>query len=146
MKEQIEEARKEEKAAEKSANLNRVAEIRYGLLRELEDKLKASSEKLSQLQRKGSLLKEEVDEDDIAVVVSKWTGIPLTRLMEGETEKLLKMEDRLKARVVGQDTAVELVSACIRRARSGMADPNRPAGVFIFVGPTGVGKTELEIS
>lgn len=143
VKEKIEEARKEEKNAEKSANLSKVAEIRYGLLRELEEKLKASSEKLAQLQRKGSLLKEEVDEDDIAAVVSKWTGIPLSKLMEGEAEKLLKMEDRLKARVVGQNAAVELVSACIRRARSGMADPNRPAGVFIFVGPTGVGKTEL---
>ncbi|HRZ15566.1 MAG TPA: ATP-dependent chaperone ClpB [Candidatus Omnitrophota bacterium] len=143
VKEQIEEARKEEKSAEKGANLARVAEIRYGLLRELEERLKASGEKLAQLQRNGSLLKEEVDEDDIAVVVSKWTGIPLTKLMEGETEKLLKMEDRLKERVIGQDNAVELVSACIRRSRSGLADPNRPAGVFIFVGPTGVGKTEM---
>jgi ATP-dependent Clp protease ATP-binding subunit ClpB len=143
VKEQIEEAKKEEKDAEKKADLTRVAQIRYGLQRELEDKLKFSSEKLGQLQREGSLLKEEVDEDDIATVVAKWTGIPLTKLLEGETEKLLKMEDRLKDRVIGQDTAVELVSACIRRSRSGMADPHRPAGVFIFVGPTGVGKTEL---
>jgi ATP-dependent Clp protease ATP-binding subunit ClpB len=96
-----------------------------------------------QAQSKGAMLKEEVDEDDIATVVAKWTGIPLTRLMEGETQKLLHMEERLKARVVGQDDAVTEVSGCIRRARSGLSDPHRPAGVFIFVGPTGVGKTEL---
>jgi ATP-dependent Clp protease ATP-binding subunit ClpB len=108
----------------------------------LEEKLKESGAKLAQMQRDGSLLKEEVDEDDIASVVAKWTGIPLTKLLEGETEKLLKMEERLKSRVIGQDAAVETVSACIRRSRSGMADPNRPAGVFIFVGPTGVGKTD----
>lgn len=143
VKEQIEEAKKEEKDAEKKADLARVAQIRYGLQRELEEKLKESGAKLAQMQRDGSLLKEEVDEDDIASVVAKWTGIPLTKLLEGETEKLLKMEERLKSRVIGQDAAVETVSACIRRSRSGMADPNRPAGVFIFVGPTGVGKTEL---
>jgi ATP-dependent Clp protease ATP-binding subunit ClpB len=98
---------------------------------------------MAQAQSKGALLKEEVDEDDIATVVAKWTGIPLTRLLEGETQKLLHMEERLKERVVGQDAAVTEVSGCIRRARSGLSDPNRPAGVFIFVGPTGVGKTEL---
>jgi ATP-dependent Clp protease ATP-binding subunit ClpB len=143
IKEQIEEAKKEEKDAEKKADLNKVAQIRYGLSRELEDKLKASSAKMAQAQAKGALLKEEVDEDDIATVVAKWTGIPLTRLLEGETQKLLHMEERLKARVVGQDDAVTEVSGCIRRARSGLSDPHRPAGVFIFVGPTGVGKTEL---
>ncbi|MFA6384692.1 MAG: AAA family ATPase, partial [Candidatus Omnitrophota bacterium] len=143
IKEQIEDAKREEKDAEKKADLNKVAQIRYGLARELENKLKAASEKMSLAQSKGALLKEEVDEDDIATVVAKWTGIPLTRLMEGESRKLLNMEERLKARVVGQDAAVAEVSGCIRRARSGLSDPHRPAGVFIFVGPTGVGKTEL---
>ncbi|HQO38610.1 MAG TPA: ATP-dependent chaperone ClpB [Candidatus Omnitrophota bacterium] len=143
IKEQIEEAKREEKDAEKKADLNRVAQIRYGLQRELEEKLKAASAKMAKGQEDGSLLKEEVDEDDIATVVAKWTGIPLTRLREGETQKLLQMEERLQARVVGQDTAVKEVAGCIRRARSGLSDPHRPAGVFIFVGPTGVGKTEL---
>ncbi len=143
VKEEIEDARKEEKAAEKKADLARVAEIRYGRLAELENQLKESSKKLTELEKKGSLLKEEVDDDDIALMVAKWTGIPLTKLLEGETQKLLKMEDRLKTRVVGQGEAIGLVSSCIRRARSGLSDPNRPAGVFIFVGPTGVGKTEL---
>ncbi|TBR17274.1 AAA family ATPase, partial [bacterium] len=143
VKEEIEETKKEEKSAEKKADLARVAEIRYGRLAELENKLKESGKKLNELEKKGSLLKEEVDDDDIALMVAKWTGIPLTKLLEGETQKLLKMEDRLRTRVVGQDEAVDLVSSCIRRARSGLSDPNRPAGVFIFVGPTGVGKTEL---
>lgn len=143
IKEHIEEAKKEEKDAEKKADLNRVAQIRYGIQRELDEKLKAASSKMAKFQKEGSLLKEEVDEDDIASVVSKWTGIPLSKLMEGEAEKLLKMEDSLKTRVVGQDTAVAEVAGCIRRARSGLADPNKPSGVFIFVGPTGVGKTEL---
>jgi len=143
VKEQIEEVKIEEKEAEKKAELAKVAEIRYGRLRELEDKLKDSSRKLADLQKKDSFLKEEVDEDDIAKVVSKWTAIPLTKLLEAETSKLLKMEERLKQEVVGQDKAIDLVSSCVRRARSGLADPNRPSGVFIFVGPTGVGKTEL---
>jgi len=143
IKEQIEDARRQEKDAEKKADLNRVAQIRYGVIRELEEKLKAASAKLARAQASGSLLKEEVDEDDIAMVVAKWTGIPVARLLEGETEKLLHMEERLKARVVGQDDAIRAVSSCIRRARSGLSDPHRPMGVFIFVGPTGVGKTEL---
>ena len=143
IKEEIEEVRRMEKDAEKKADLARVAEIRYGKQRELEERLKESGAKLAKLQQQGSLLKEEVDDDDIARVVAVWTGIPLTRLLEGETEKLLKMEGRLKEEVVGQDQAIELVSSCIRRARSGLADPHRPSGVFIFVGPTGVGKTEL---
>ncbi|MGE5308864.1 MAG: ATP-dependent chaperone ClpB [Deltaproteobacteria bacterium] len=143
IREEIEEARRQEKEAEKRGDLNTVAQIRYGTLRELEGKLKEADAKLAEVDRKGTLLKEEVDENEIASVVSKWTGIPLTRLMEGETEKLLKMEERLKQQVVGQDRAVELVSAAIRRSRSGLADPNRPIGVFLFVGPTGVGKTEL---
>ncbi len=143
VKEEIEEVKIEEKEAEKRAELAKVAEIRYGKLRELEDKLKDSSRKSDELQKKGALLKEEVDEDDIAKVVSKWTSIPLTKLLEGETAKLLKMEERLKSEVIGQDEAIDLVSSCIRRARSGLSDPNQPSGVFIFVGPTGVGKTEL---
>jgi len=143
IKEQLEDARQQEKDAEKKADLNRVAQIRYGLVRELEEKLKSASAKMAKAQTEGSLLKEEVDEDDIATVVAKWTGIPLTKLLEGEAEKLLHMEDRLRDRVVGQDAAVAEVASCIRRARSGLSDPHRPAGVFIFVGPTGVGKTEL---
>jgi ATP-dependent Clp protease ATP-binding subunit ClpB len=143
IKENIEQAKHEEKQAEKNADLNRVAQIRYGTLRDLEKELADSDRRLSQIQKSGSLLKEEVDEDDIAEVVSKWTGIPLSRLLEGETEKLLHMEERLKTRVVGQEEAISLISSCIRRARSGLSDPNRPMGVFIFVGPTGVGKTEL---
>ncbi len=143
IKEDIEVARKEEKDAEKKGQLDKVAQIRYGQIRELEERLKKSSDKLAQLQKDGSLLKEEVGEDDIALVVAKWTGIPVTKLLEGETQKLLKMEERLRDFVVGQDDAVELVSSCIRRSRSGLSDPNHPAGVFIFVGPTGVGKTEL---
>ncbi|MBI4706522.1 MAG: ATP-dependent chaperone ClpB [Candidatus Omnitrophica bacterium] len=143
VKEEIDTARSEEKKAQMNADLAKVAEIRYGKLRELEEKLGQSSKKLAELQKKGPLLKEEVDEDDVAQVVSKWTGVPLTKLLEGETEKLLKIEDRLKERVVGQDEAVDLVAAAIRRSRSGLSDPHRPTGVFIFVGPTGVGKTEL---
>ncbi|MCX7927133.1 MAG: ATP-dependent chaperone ClpB [Candidatus Omnitrophica bacterium] len=143
IKEEIEKARLEEKEAEKKGDLDRVAQIRYGHLRELQQKLSEASNQLAQMQKKGSLLKEEVDEDDIAAVVSKWTGIPVTRLLEAETEKLLKMEERLRQEVVGQEEAVSLVSSAIRRSRSGLADPHRPVGVFIFVGPTGVGKTEL---
>jgi ATP-dependent Clp protease ATP-binding subunit ClpB len=142
-KEAIEQARHEERQAEKKADLANVAQIRYGILRDLNTQLAESSRRLSEIQKYGSLLKEEVDQDDIAIVVSKWTGIPLTKLLEGEREKLLKMEERLKLRVVGQDEAVGFVSSCIRRARSGLSDPNRPMGIFIFVGPTGVGKTEL---
>ncbi|MBI4982463.1 MAG: ATP-dependent chaperone ClpB [Candidatus Omnitrophica bacterium] len=142
-KEEIDEAKNQEKKAQMNADLAKVAEIRYGRLRDLEDRLAQSSKELVKLQKNGSLLKEEVDEDDIAQVVSKWTGVPLTKLLEGETEKLLKIEDRLKERVVGQDEAVDLVAAAIRRSRSGLSDPHRPTGVFIFVGPTGVGKTEL---
>jgi ATP-dependent Clp protease ATP-binding subunit ClpB len=142
-KEEIDEAKNQEKKAQMNADLAKVAEIRYGRLRDLEDRLAQSSKELLKLQKNGSLLKEEVGEDDIAQVVSKWTGVPLTRLLEGETEKLLKIEDRLKESVVGQDEAVDLVAAAIRRSRSGLSDPHRPTGVFIFVGPTGVGKTEL---
>ncbi|MFO0793497.1 MAG: ATP-dependent chaperone ClpB [Candidatus Brocadiaceae bacterium] len=139
----IDQSRIEEQAAQREGNLGRVAEIRYGLLRECEQKLKQKHQELQELQKNKSLLNEEVDADDIAVVVSKWTGIPVSRMLEGEKEKLLKMEDRLKERVVGQDEAVRAVSNGIRRARAGLQDPNRPIGVFLFLGPTGVGKTEL---
>ena len=134
----IDELRMEAERAEREGNLQRVAEIRYGELPALEAELE---------QREAAedepMVKEEVDEDDIALVVSRWTGIPVTRLMEGETEKLIHMEERLHERVVGQDEAVEAVSNALRRARSGLQDPNRPIGSFIFLGPTGVGKTEL---
>jgi len=143
LREEIEGAKHQEKEAEKSGNLDTVAKIRYGLLRDLENKLKDAGARLAEADKKGTLLKEEVDEDDIAAVVGKWTGIPVSRLLEGETHKLLKMEERLKEQIVGQDAAVETVSAAIRRSRSGLADPNRPIGVFLFIGPTGVGKTEL---
>ncbi|RJO63947.1 MAG: ATP-dependent chaperone ClpB [Candidatus Omnitrophota bacterium] len=142
-KEEIETVRNQEKEAEKKGELAKVAEIRYGTLRELEERLKNINQKLVEMQKKGSLLKEEVDEDDIAGVVAKWTSIPVTKILEGETQKLLKMEERLKVRVVGQDGAVEAISGCIRRSRSGLGDESRPMGSFIFLGPTGVGKTKL---
>lgn len=139
----IDQARIEEQAAQRDGNLGKVAEIRYGLLRECEQKLKHKHQELQELQKDKSLLNEEVDADDIAMVVAKWTGIPVTRMLEGEKEKLLKMEDRLRERVVGQDEAVKAVSDGIRRARAGLQDQNRPIGTFLFLGPTGVGKTEL---
>ncbi len=123
---------------ERLGNLGRVAEIRYGALPELEKEL-AEREQPSE----APMVKEEVDEDDIAAVVASWTGIPVSRLLEGEVEKLIHMEERLHQRVVGQDEAVEAVSNALRRARSGLQDPNRPIGSFVFLGPTGVGKTEL---
>ena len=116
---------------------------RDGTLIELEKQLKKENDKLAQLQQDGSMLKEEVDDQDIAEVVSKWTKIPVAKLMEGESEKLIHIEDSLKSRVVGQDHAIDLVASSIRRSRTGLSDPNRPLGSFIFVGPTGVGKTEL---
>ena len=139
----IDQARIEEQTAQREGNLGKVAEIRYGLIRECEQKLKQKHNELQDLQKNKPLLNEEVDADDIAMVVSKWTGIPVTRMLEGEKEKLLKMEDRLTERVVGQDEAVKAVSNGIRRARAGLQDPNRPIGTFLFLGPTGVGKTEL---
>jgi ATP-dependent Clp protease ATP-binding subunit ClpB len=139
----IDQARNEEQAAQRDGNLGKVAEIRYGIIRECEHKLKQKNQELQELQKTKLLLKEEVDADDIAVVVAKWTGIPVTRMIEGEKEKLLKMEDRLMERVVGQEEAIQSISNCIRRARAGLQDPDRPMGVFLFLGPTGVGKTEL---
>jgi ATP-dependent Clp protease ATP-binding subunit ClpB len=136
---QIDALRMEAERAEREGNLQRVAEIRYGALPALEKEL---SERDSQ-QAADSMVKEEVDEDDVAQVVGRWTGIPVDRLLEGETEKLIHMEERLHQRVIGQEEAVEAVANALRRARTGLQDPNRPIGSFIFLGPTGVGKTEL---
>ena len=135
---QIDDLRMEAERAERNGDLARVAEIRYGLLPELERELSEREEPAS-----APMVKEEVDEDDIASVVAQWTGIPTDRLLEGEVEKLVHMEERLHERVVGQDVAIEAVSNALRRARSGLQDPNRPIGSFVFLGPTGVGKTEL---
>ncbi len=120
-----------------------MAEIRYGRLLELQGELEKEKQLLSSLQENKKMLKEEVEAEDVAAVVAKWTGIPVAKMMEGEVEKLLKMEERLKRRVVGQDEAIHLVANAVRRARADLQDPNRPIGSFIFLGPTGVGKTEL---
>ncbi|HUS18494.1 MAG TPA: ATP-dependent chaperone ClpB [Terriglobales bacterium] len=140
LKERIEKLKLEEQQEERRGNLQRVAEIRYGLLRQAEDELaKASTEADGVASR---LLKEEVDEEDIAEIVSKWTGIPVSRMLEGEVKKLVQMEDRLRQRVIGQENAIERVANAIRRSRAGLGDPRKPIGSFIFLGPTGVGKTE----
>jgi len=143
IKEKIQQAKNDAAAAEKVGNLDKVAEIRYGLLIGLEKEIKKRNQELESLQKQGLMLKEEVGDEDIARVVGEWTGIPLTNLMEADTEKLVKMEERLKGRVIGQDRAIEEISACVRRARSGLGDEKRPLGSFIFLGPTGVGKTKL---
>jgi ATP-dependent Clp protease ATP-binding subunit ClpB len=129
--------------AERSADLEKVARLRYGTLRELEGKLAEQEKRLKDLQSDSPLLKEEIDDEEIAQVVAQWTGIPISRLMEAETEKLVRMEARLHQRIVGQERAVSAVSNAVRRSRAGLQDPNRPIGSFIFMGPTGVGKTEL---
>ena len=133
----------EEAKAERLGDLARVAELRYGQLLQVERQLEQENARLAQVQLEGRMLKEEVDEEDIAEVVAKWTGIPVSRLIEGEVEKLVRMEERLHQRVVGQDEAVRAVSEAVRRARAGLQDPRRPIGSFLFLGPTGVGKTEL---
>ncbi len=143
LKEEIEKTKLSAEQAEREANLAKAAELKYGRLLELEKTLQEKNKKLEQLQKDKKMLKEEVDEEDIAETVSKWTSIPVTRLVEGEIDKLIHMEERLSARVVGQDEAIKTISDAIRRARAGLQDPNRPVGSFIFVGPTGVGKTEL---
>ncbi|HRL10921.1 MAG TPA: ATP-dependent chaperone ClpB, partial [Aggregatilineales bacterium] len=143
IKEKMDEARVQIEHAERTTDYQRAAELRYGVLRQLEDDLAAAEQRLNELQAAGSLLKEEVTSDEIAQIVSKWTGIPVTKLLEGEMEKLLQMESRLQQRVVGQIEAVRAVSAAVRRSRSGFQDPNRPIGSFVFLGPTGVGKTEM---
>ena len=143
IKEQIEQAKVDAEKAEREGNLERAAELRYGKLLELQKKLDQESSKLAKVQSQQKILKEEVDDEDVAEIVSKWTGIPVSRMLEGEVKKLLHMEERLRMRVVGQDEAIEAVSDAVRRARAGIQDPNRPIGSFIFMGPTGVGKTEL---
>ncbi len=143
IKGQIEQTRGEIERAERSNDLEKVARLRYGTLRELENKLVEGEKRIKELQGEDALLKEEVDSEEIASIVARWTGIPVSRLLEGETEKLLHMEERLHRRVIGQDEALRVVSNAVRRARAGLQDPDRPMGSFIFLGPTGVGKTEL---
>ncbi len=143
LKEKIEATKVEEQQAQRRGDLNKAAELRYGTLTQLQKELEQANQKLVELQKNQKMLKEEVDAEDIAEVVAKWTGIPVSKMLEGEIQKLLKMEDRLKLRVVGQDGAIHAVSNAVRRARAGLQDQNRPIGSFIFLGPTGVGKTEL---
>ncbi len=143
LKSEIEEAKTQAQLLQRQGDLGRAAEIRFGRLPELEKKLQAKNDELAEAQKNGSFLRQEVTEDDIAAVVSKWTGIPVERMLEGEQAKLTNMEARLHERVVGQDRAVEAIANAVRRARAGLQDPNRPIGSFIFLGPTGVGKTEL---
>ncbi len=142
-KAKLEEAKLEEEQAERSGDLERVAKIRYSTLVELQNELEAQKERLQEIQKDQQMLKEEVDEEDVAEVIAKWSGVPVSKMLEGETEKLVHMEERLKERVVGQDEAITLIANAIRRARAGLSDPNRPIGSFLFLGPTGVGKTEL---
>ncbi|MEM7129604.1 MAG: ATP-dependent chaperone ClpB [Chloroflexota bacterium] len=143
VREEMDQVRTEVEQAERAYDLQKAAELKYGRLNELDQRLTDAEERVRQVQSQGALLKEEVDADEIATVVSKWTGIPVTKLMEGEREKLLQLEVMLHQRVIGQEEAVKAVSAAIRRSRAGLQDPNRPVGSFIFLGPTGVGKTEL---
>jgi ATP-dependent Clp protease ATP-binding subunit ClpB len=142
-KEEIDRLKTEEQQYERSGDLSKVAEIRYGKLSTAEKELKTAQDRLGELQKDHPMLKEEVGEEEIAKIVSKWTGIPAGRLLEGEVQKLIHMEERLRERVVGQDDALAVVANAIRRSRSGLSDPNRPIGSFLFLGPTGVGKTEL---
>ncbi|HKW96924.1 MAG TPA: ATP-dependent chaperone ClpB [Bryobacteraceae bacterium] len=143
LKEEQEQARQEEERASRAGDWEKAAQLRYGRLAQLEKDLEAATKELETIKSGRALLKEEIDEEDIARIVAKWTGIPVSRMLEGEVQKLITMEDRLRDRVVGQDEAVRLVSNAIRRNRAGLSDPNRPIGSFIFLGPTGVGKTEL---
>ncbi len=143
LKEKLESTKVEEQKAQREGNLNRAAELRYGTLIQFQKELEEANRNLAELQKNQKMLKEEVDAEDVAEVVAKWTGIPVSKMLEGEVQKLLKMEDRLKIRVIGQDNAIIAVSNAVRRARAGLQDQNRPIGSFIFLGPTGVGKTEL---
>jgi ATP-dependent Clp protease ATP-binding subunit ClpB len=142
LREQLDQTRHEIERAERDYDLNKAAELKYGKLRELESKLREQEQRIDNSGQR-RLLKEEVDEEDIAAVVSRWTGVPVSKLLEGETQKLMHLEDELHKRLIGQDEAVEAVAQAVLRARSGLKDPNRPIGSFIFLGPTGVGKTEL---
>jgi len=143
VKEQIEQTRTEIERAERQSDLEKAARLRYGTLRDLEAKLTEAEKRLKAMQTEGVLLKEEVDAEEIASIVARWTGIPISKLLEGETQKLIHMEAGLHQRVIGQDDAVRVVANAVRRTRAGLQDPNRPIGSFIFLGPTGVGKTEL---
>jgi ATP-dependent Clp protease ATP-binding subunit ClpB len=143
IKETLEKVKLEAAEAERQGDLQKVAELRYGRLPQLEKELSAENARLAELQKGHPMLREEVTEEDIAAIVSKWTGVPVERMIESESQKLLKMEERLHARVIGQDEAVRAISDAVRRSRAGLSDPNRPIGSFLFVGPTGVGKTEL---
>ena len=142
LKKQIEETHVQEQQAEREGNYAKVAEIRYGRLQELDRKLKEANAKLEQVQQNERMLKEQVDEEDVAKIVAKWTGIPVTKMLESEVQKLVRMEELLEKRVIGQDAALKAVANAIRRSRAGLQDRNRPIGVFMFLGPTGVGKTE----
>jgi len=143
LKSQIEEARSEAELAERAGDLARAAELTYGTIGQLQSELESKEAELAALHEQGSMLSEEVTDEDVAEVVAKWTGIPVAKLMEGETEKLIKLESHLHNRVIGQDRAVEAVANAVRRSRAGLSDPRRPVGSFLFLGPTGVGKTEL---
>jgi ATP-dependent Clp protease ATP-binding subunit ClpB len=143
LKQQLEQVRQEVERTQRAGDYAKASELQYGRVPALEQQIKQEEERLATLQQAQRMLKEEVDEEDIAEVVGKWTGIPVSRLLEGEIQKLLRMEERLHARVVGQEEAIQAVANAIRRARAGLQDPNRPLGSFIFLGPTGVGKTEL---
>lgn len=143
LKKKFEETREAANRAEREGDLNKAAELRYGAVPQIQRELDAANAKLAEMQKNGALLREEVTDEDIAEIVSKWTGVPVTKMMESEVQKLVRMEDELKRRVVGQEEAVRVVSNAVRRSRAGLKDPNRPIGSFIFMGPTGVGKTEL---
>ncbi|MCC6694523.1 MAG: ATP-dependent chaperone ClpB [Candidatus Hydrogenedentes bacterium] len=143
VKEEIDEAKRQEEIAERAGKLDKVAEIRYSTIAELNKKASQLSERLAEIQKKGSYLNEEVTEEHIAKIVANWTGIPVARMLEGEMDRLLKMEQRLGERVIGQEEGIRVVSDAVRRARAGLKEPERPIGSFIFLGPTGVGKTEL---
>ena len=143
LKEAIEQAKIEEARVTREGDLNKAAEIRYGKLVTLEKELAAANAKLESIDKTGRMLKQVVDEEDVARVVSRWTHIPVTKMLEGEVAKLVKMEERLRLRVVGQEDGLRLVANAVRRSRAGLADPHRPIGSFLFLGPTGVGKTEL---
>src|SRR5260221_143363 len=143
LKEEVDQVRQEMQRVQQGGDYAKASELQYGRLPELERKIKDQEARLAELQKSQKMLKEEVDEEDVAGIVARWTHIPVSRLLEGEVQKLLKMEERLHQRVVWQDEAIKAVASAIRRARAGLQDPNRPLGSFIFLGPTGVGKTEL---
>jgi ATP-dependent Clp protease ATP-binding subunit ClpB len=143
LKKKLDEVREEANRLEREGELNRVAELRYGQIPQLQREVDALNAKLAEMQKGGALLREEVTEEDIAEIVSKWTGVPVTKMLESEVQKLVHMEENLRRRVVGQEEAVHAVSNAVRRSRAGLKDPSRPIGSFIFMGPTGVGKTEL---